>query len=143
MNRDDLYTMRKNIWEREQLREMIAELENARISPRAAVYGGDRVQSTPKGDIQPENIQRIDDLLQRYNAKLRELLEAVAEFERIAECLNGQEREVLRLYFVLGRTWEEVCVEKHISWGRVMKIRRGALDVLFGEGGGGNNHGEQ
>lgn len=130
MNRDGLYTMRKSIREREQLREMVAELENARISPRAAAYGGERVQSSPKGDIQPDVIQRIDDLLQRYNAKLRESLEAVAEFERAAECLNEQERVILRMYFVQGRTWEEICVEKHISWGRVMKIRRDALDIL-------------
>ena len=54
MNRDGLYTMRKSIQEREQLREMVAELENARISPRAAAYGGERVQSSPKGDIQPD-----------------------------------------------------------------------------------------
>ena len=130
MNRDGLYTMRKSIREREQLREMVAELENARISPRAAAYGGERVQSSPKGDIQPDVIQRIDDLLQRYNAKLRESLEAVAEFERAAECLNEQERVILRMYCVQGRTWEEICVEKHISWGRVMKIRRDALDIL-------------
>lgn len=136
MNRDGLYMMRKNIREREQLREMVAELENARISPRAAAYGGERVQSSPKGDIQPDVIQRIDDLLQRYNAKLRESLEAVAEFERAAECLSEQEREILRMYFIQGRTWEEICVEKHISWGRVMKIRRDALDILCGKQGG-------
>ena len=133
MNRDGLYTMRKSIQEREQLREMVAELENARISPRAAAYGGERVQSSPKGDIQPDVIQRIDDLLQRYNAKLRESLEAVAEFERAAECLNEQEREILRMYFVQGRTWEEICVEKHISYRRVMQLRSNALDALCGK----------
>ena len=133
MNRDGLYTMRKSIREREQLREMVAELENARISPRAAAYGGERVQSSPKGDIQPDVIQRIDDLLQRYNAKLRESLEAVAEFERAAECLNEQERVILRMYFVQGRTWEEICVEKHISYRRVMQLRSNALDALCGK----------
>lgn len=133
MNRDGLYMMRKSIREREQLREMVAELENARISPRAAAYGGDRVQSSPKGDIQPDVIQRIDDLLQRYNAKLRESLEAMAEFERAAECLSEQEREILRMYFVQGRTWEEICVEKHISYRRVMQLRSNALDALCGK----------
>lgn len=133
MNRDGLYTMRKSIQEREQLREMVAELENARISPRAAAYGGERVQSSPKGDIQPDVIQRIDDLLQRYNAKLRESLEAMAEFERAAEYLTEQEREILRMYFVQGRTWEEICVEKHISYRRVMQLRSNALDALCGK----------
>ena len=70
MTAEQLREVRSAYRERKQLSERIAELESMRISPRTAAYGGERVQGTPKGDIQLDNIARMDELLAQYNAAL-------------------------------------------------------------------------
>ena len=132
MNRDGLYSLRRKLSGLDQLKQTITNLETMRISPRAAAYGGSRVQSSPKGDIQPDNIQRIDSLLAYYNAELAAILDQVRDFEEAATALEGKPKEIMRAYFLEGKTWEQICVEQKLGYRRVMYIRNEALDTLFG-----------
>ena len=128
MRKAEIYAMRRNLREVDQIREVIAKLESMRISPRAVAYGGAHVQTSPAGDVQPENIQRIDDQLQKYNAKLKAILEVMGEFEEIiARQLLEPERRIMRAYFVFGKTWESVCVDERKSWSWIMKLRKDCL----------------
>ena len=132
MNRDELYKLRRKLAGIDQLRQTITNLETMRVSPRMAAYGGSGVQTSPKGDVQPDNIQKIDKLLGKYNAELRGILEQVAEFEQAAEGLDERPREIMRAYFIHRKTWERICVDLGISYSRVMQIRNDALDSMFG-----------
>lgn len=132
MDRDDLYKLRRRLAGFDQLRQTITNFESMRISPRAAAYGGDRVQTSPKGDVQPENIQKIESLLEKYNAEMAEILEQVAAFEKALEALDGNPRDIMRAYFLEGKTWEQICVDQGISYRWLMHIRNDALDALFG-----------
>lgn len=113
--------------EREQLKEKIYEFEQMRISPRAAVYGSERVQSSPKGDVQPDNIAKLDKLIAKYNSKLKAVVELVYEFETALEMLDERERRLMRLYYIDCMTWEQVCVEMNLSWTPLHNARRNAL----------------
>ena len=74
MNREDLYTLRKAMKNIDQLKEQIAALELRRISPRSAAYGSERVQSSAKGDVQADQIIKIEALLERYRNELDKML---------------------------------------------------------------------
>lgn len=130
MEQAKLRTIRDTYKEIDQLREKISRLESMRISPRAAAYGSERVQSSPKGDIQPDNIAAIDALLERYNAKLRACVELVNEFETALETLAPRERRLMRLYYIDCMTWEKVCVEMNLSWTRLHEYRRQAIKQI-------------
>lgn len=132
MNRDELYKLRRKLAGIDQLRQAITNLETMRVSPRAAAYGGSKVQTSPKGDVQPDNIQKIDKLLGKYNAELRGILEQVAEFEQVLLVLEDRPKEIMRAYFIQRMTWERICVDVGISYSRVMQIRNDALDSMFG-----------
>ena len=128
MKKAELYAMRRNLREVDQIKDTIAKLENMRISPRAVVYGGEHVQTSPSGDVQPENIQNIDEQLRKYNAKLKAILAPMQDFERIiTEKLIEHERRIMRAYFIFGKTWESICVDENKSWTWIMKLRKDCL----------------
>lgn len=135
MTAEQLREVRAAYKERLQLLERIAELESMRISPRTAAYGGERVQKTLKGDIQLDNIARMNELLEQYNAALARCTALTGQFEEALEKLNSRARRLMRMYYIDGYTWERVAVEMDMSWRRVMELKRRAVDIIAGERG--------
>lgn len=131
MKRDDLYALRAEMKEVGQLREKIAELELKRISPRSAAYGAERVQSSPKGDIQPDQIAKMDDLIAEYREKLNNTLMKQKEFEQLISTLPTLERRIMRYYYIDGLKWEEVWQRTNYCVRHLTRINRKALDELF------------
>ena len=77
LEREDLYTLRKELKNVEQLKEQIARLELRKISPRSAAYGKERVQSSTNGDIKPDQIVKIDGLIEKYRNELNSILSSL------------------------------------------------------------------
>lgn len=115
---------------RKELEQKIKEFESMRLSPRATAYGAERVQSSPKGDVQPDTLAKLDGMLERYNAKLQKVCDLIAEFEDALSVLTLREQTILRLYYVDCMTWEQVCVKEHVSWTRLHEIRRNAIATI-------------
>lgn len=133
MDEQKLKAVREAYKEREQLQQKIIEFEFHRISPRGAVYGVERVQTSAKGDMQPDTIAVVDSLLARYNTKLKACCALISEFETALEKLNARERRMLRYYYIDHMTWENVCVEMNLSWSRLHEIRKAAIKKLAKE----------
>lgn len=131
MNREDLYTLRKAMKNIEQLKEEIAALELRRISPRSAVYGSERVQSSARGDIQADQIAQIDNLIDRYNAELSRVLDLQTEFENLIARLPPMEKRIMRYYYVDGMIWEEIWQKEGYCIRHLTRIHRKILDTLF------------
>lgn len=131
MNREDLYTLRKAMKNIDQLKEQIAALELRRISPRSAAYGTERVQSSAKGDIQPDQIAQIDDLIERYRKELSNVLGLQSEFENLIEQLTPLEKRIMRYYYVDGMIWEEIWQKEGYCIRHLTRIHRKILDALF------------
>jgi RNA polymerase sigma factor (sigma-70 family) len=117
--------------ERKQLAEKIVELETMRISPRGAVYGSERVQTSMKGDIQPDSIAAIESLLKVYNAKLQKCCALIEEFEEALERLRDRERIIMRCYYIDGMTWGQICKRENISWTTKERIRKNSIRKLL------------
>lgn len=120
----DMYKLREAMEEKEQLAEKIAMLESARISPRVAAYDSDPVRGSVKGDINAENLVKIERLLEMYNAKLSFTLDLQTQFETDCQCLLERERKIMRKYFLDCVTWERIASDEGISWTQIMRIRR-------------------
>lgn len=133
MEIEKLREVRNAYKEGRQLQEKIMEFESMRVSPRAVVYGGERVQTSPKGgDIQADNVVKIDELLERYNSQLRACLALTQEFEQcINERLTSRERRIMRRYYIDCLTWEQISVEENVSWRCLYRIRKAAVEKII------------
>ena len=131
MTGEQLREVRAAYKERKQLEEKIVEFEFMRVSPRTAVYGTERVQTSARGDMQPDTIAKLDELIATYNAKLKACVELIAEFESALEVVNSKERRILRMYYIDGMTWEQVCVEANMSWTNLHRMRKKALGKIL------------
>lgn len=116
--------------ERDKLKDKIYEFECMRLSPRGASYGTERVQSSARGDIQVDNLAKLEDLLTVYNEKLAKVLDLIMEFEAALNQLSYREQQILRLYYIDRLTWEEVCVEMNLSWTPMHNARRKAIQKI-------------
>lgn len=133
MVREDLYKLRKAVKNIEMLKENIARLESRRISPRGAAYGSERVQSSTKGDIQPEQTHKIDVLLKRYRKELSGILDLQIEFEGMIEGMELIEKQIMRSYYCEGKIWEEIWQETGICTRQLGRINKRILTELFPE----------
>lgn len=133
MKREDLYTLRKAMKNIDHLKDQIATLELRRISPRSTAYGSERVQSSTKGDIQLEQIARIDDLLEKYRNELNYALDLQAEFEKLMLQLEPNEKTIMRYYYIDGMIWEEIWQKTGYSTRHLLRINKRILEEFFPE----------
>lgn len=133
MKREDLYTLRKAMKNIDHLKDQIATLELRRISPRSTAYGSERVQSSVKGDIQLEQISKIDALLEKYREELNYALDLQAEFEKMLLQLEPNEKTIMRYYYIDGMIWEEIWQKTGYSTRHLLRINKRILEEFFPE----------
>lgn len=75
-------------------------------------------------------LERLKDLAKMYADKLVELYAAKLAIENAIETLEPRERRLVRLYYIDGLTWEQVCVEMHYSWNHIHRLHRAVLEKL-------------
>lgn len=130
MKKERLREIRFIYEEADELREKIIQFESMRISPRSAVYGSERVQSSMKGDIQPNTIATLDALLRTYNAKLRACIKVTMEFEQALEKLSERERIIIRKHYLDGMTWSDMQDDMNMSERNLKRISGRAMKKL-------------
>lgn len=116
--------------ERDDLARRIEELEAALYSARTQKLDGMPPGGGGADDRTDALLDKKRALLARYKLKARELADAQLEIETAINSLSPRARKVLRLYYIDGLTWEQVCERSYYSWGTVHKIHRTALNAL-------------
>ena len=130
MKKERLREIRYIYEEAEELKEKIVQFEEMRISPRSAVYGSERVQSSMKGDIQASTIATLDALLRSYNAKLRACVKITMEFEQALMTLSERERIVIRKHYLDGMIWSEIQDDMNMSERNLKRISSRAMKKM-------------
>ena len=130
MKKERLREIRYIYEEAEELKEKIIQFETMRTSPRSAVYGSERVQSSMKGDVQPSTIATLDALLRGYNAKLRACIKITMEFEEAIEQLSERERIIIRKHYLDGKTWSDIQDEMNMSERNLIRISNRAMKKM-------------
>lgn len=133
MKKERLREIRYIYEEAEELKEKIVQFETMRISPRSAVYGSERVQSSMKGDVQASTIATLDALLRTYNTKLRACIKFTMEFEQALEKLSERERIIIRKHYLDGMTWSEIQDETEMSERNLIRISNRAVKKMTQE----------
>lgn len=130
MTKEQLRNYRAIKLERDRLAVMVEELEDTLYGPKAQ-----RLDGMPRGGSGPGNATadaaiKHADLWAKYQRKVSELADALAEIENAIEGLEPRERTLIRLYYAQGYTWEQVCVAMNYSWAQVHRIHAKALERL-------------
>ncbi len=72
-------------------------------------------------------VAKIADLCEILDHKQVDLLTGQIEIERAIEALEPRERHLMRLRYIQGRRWEEICVELSYSWKQIHRIHGAIL----------------
>ena len=119
--------------EHAQISALLEELEAAMTAPKAQKLTG-----MPRGGNGQENpmeamVARHIALQERYREKLSELDAAQSAIEDAIEQLDSVERTLMRLRYIKGLKWEEICVAMSYSWRQVQRTHANALEKLRNE----------
>lgn len=112
--------------ERDRLEKMVAALDYGLTGINMDGLPRSGKVSDPTGNQAVEHTQ-VRDL---YLQKVAELNKALIEVEQAIECLDPRERTLIRLYYIEGFTWEEVCVAMSYSWRQIHYIHKKTLEKL-------------
>lgn len=130
MTKEQLRAYRAIRLERDKLLDMLRELETTIYSPTIPKLdpapGGGRNGASPVEIAATKH----DELRTRYLQKVAELEDAMARIEMVIETLDHRDRALVRLYYIQGKTWEEVCVEMSYSWRQIHRIHSEVLKKL-------------
>lgn len=131
MTKSQLRAYRDVRRERDQLLRMIENLETLLYGPRTSRLDGmPRAGSMVDDGRREALMERHGALLARYALKIEELDNQINTIEDAITALPSKHRTVCRLYYIEGRTWQQVCNEMHYSWDRVHQFHREALAKL-------------
>lgn len=130
MTKEQLRAYRAIRLERDKLRSLLEEMEATIYSPAIPKLdpapGGGRNGASPVENAATKH----DELRTRYLQKVSELEDAMAKVEAAIETLDHRDRALVRLYYIQGKTWEEVCVEMSYSWRQIHRIHSEVLKKL-------------
>lgn len=66
-------------------------------------------------------------LKEYYREKLGTLIDGQLKIEKAIESLNPPERELMRLRYIDGRDWTEVCATINYEWAQTHRVHARAL----------------
>lgn len=118
--------------ERDHIHAKIEEIETLLYGLRSPqISGMPRGGNETRDDRRDSLIQRKSDLQALYKQKEAELdMEILAIEAAISSLPNPTERMLMRLYYIDGLTWEEICVQIHYGWTQTHKYHAAALRKL-------------
>ena len=129
MTKERLRTYRDLRRELRQIERKVEAIEASLYSPKIPRLTG--MPAAPGGGNAKEDmVAEHLELLDHYKAKKAELAAEQLAIEKAIDSLPYRERTMLRLYYIDGLTWEDVCVQMSYSWKWVHQIHSDALQKL-------------
>lgn len=113
-----------------QIEQKIETMESALYSPKIQRITGMPSAPAGGGNAKEELMAEHMELLEYYRAKKSCLRAEQLAIEQAIESLEYRERTVLRLYYIDGLTWEQVCVVVSYSWRQIHNIHSAAIVKL-------------
>lgn len=131
MTKDDLRAYKALRQERDHLAQLIEELEAVLYGPKVPTIDGmPRGGGFDNSHVIDKIGDKHDKLKKLYEAKVAELDARMAEIEAAIEPLAPTERDLIRLHYFQGLTWEEVAVRMSYSWRHVHRIHGAIIAKL-------------
>lgn len=109
----------------ERILEEIRELRMDKMFPSAVNDG------MPKGSEQrdlSDYAAKLDELIQELKEERLEKIKRLQSIERVIKELDNEDMQtILRLRYIDGLKWEEVCVAINYEWAQMHRIHARAL----------------
>ena len=129
MTKEELKQYKALEREKEQLAELLEEIELAKTAPKSPKMDG-----APRGGSRQSGLEDIvakyEKIEEMYHAKIREIDEKLLAIEQAIDSLSPNERRMMRYRYIQGLKWEEVCVAMPYSWNQAHTIHRQILQKL-------------
>lgn len=116
--------------EKAQISQELARIEWDMRGARAANMDG-MPKGSSSGDPVLAIVSRHLDLKDKYMRLLEELSDAQADIEDLITKLHPRMRVLMRLRYIQGLQWEEVCVAVGYSWAQTHREHAKALDAIL------------
>lgn len=115
--------------EARSLLESIEELDNRLTSTATKQADPDSVQHSPSlRDIQADLIIKKVELEEKLIRKYKNIVETRGKIERTIETVKGgRERTLLRMRYIQGMRWEDICVAMGYEWAQTHRVHGEAL----------------
>lgn len=128
MNKETLRNYRWLRLNMKKLEDRVLEIETA-ITKQTSVISG-----TPRGSTESDKLSagvvRLCEAKEKLLEKQLEATEAIIEIEEAIEKLDERGKCLMRLYYIDGCTWEEVCCIMNYSWTQIHHYHREYLSKL-------------
>jgi RNA polymerase sigma factor (sigma-70 family) len=129
MTKYDLMQYRWILKNIEKLEEKLLEID-AQLQRITTRYTLVPVSRTGSRDVMGELIVKKIEVEEEINRKLQESYRKLREIERVIEKLDEKEKLLMRLRYIYGKSWGEICDEMNYSWKQIHRIHKQALDKL-------------
>lgn len=133
MTKQELKECRESRREIRQLLDEMEAIEAEVTSPKIPKLSGMPPSEPATSDRMAENVARWVDLQQTYRDKLSRCFDLRMDVEKAMDVLTPTERQVIRAYYIQGKTWEEVCVAVNYSWRETHRKHASALKKMAAE----------
>lgn len=129
MTKYELMQYRRILKNIEKLEEKLLEI-NTQLQRITTCYTLVSVSRTGGRDVMGELIVKKIEVEEEINRKLQESYRKLNEIEKAIEKLDEREKLLMRLRYIQGKSWAEICDEMGYSWRQIHRIHKEALDKL-------------
>lgn len=133
MTKERLLRYRDLQRERRQIQERMKELQLELEAPRIQQASPAVARSAEVGRAMEQAVAQREQLAARYCQLCADIEAECSAIETAIFSLPVRERIVLRMRYIKGMRWEEICTVTHYSWRQVHRIHGAALARLSAE----------
>ena len=130
MTKEELKEYKETEREIKIIEEKIELLQSEKTSIKSLM-----ITDMPRGEAEKDRLAKllgeIEELILVYNEKQTKLINQQKKIENCIDKLDSScERNIMRLRYLEGYTWEKMCVETDYSWNGIHKVHRKILEKI-------------
>lgn len=130
MTKRELQRYRDLVKECEELEEKIFRLESEISSAKIQVITGMPRGGNNENDKIGAAIAKIETWTNLYWEKVSMMGDEAIKIEKSIETLEPKERRLIRMRYIDGLSWEDICIRLNLKWRRVHEIHSSILKKL-------------
>lgn len=130
MTKERLLRYRDLQRERRQIQERMKELQLEWEAPRIQHTTPVLARSSEAGRAMEQAVAQREQLETRYCQQCATIAAECNAIEAALSSLPVRERIVMRMRYIKGMRWEDICTAAHYSWRQVHRIHGAALARL-------------
>ena len=131
MTKEELKSYIENKREIEMIKDKLIYLEEKKTSIKSMIINDMPKSCNMENDMIGNLLADIEDLINIYKEKELKLIKQQIQIEKAIEKLDDPiDRNIIRLKYLNGHTWEKICVILNYSWNGIHKKHRKILEKI-------------